>query len=309
MQAKLLKKFEENNTNINLYYVDYRDSLDESPGILEEIIQTWYTEEDVTDRRETWESIDYMINETFDDEERENLDDETIEDIRNYCYENDESNVLGDLIENTRGRLFLVDLDYNFSDPEDQENAIKEIKEFLDRLGIEETQETIDDIRDILAESRWWNAYAWLFLESKEIKNQFLGDYSKNIKIERLQLIIKDDVQWSWRYGEVRLSGDFTVSRKNILIDWSCGYSFEEIFWQKWEDLYSRYELTDEKENIEENEDIKTKKEDEKRREENYRKHGCGWSDCPKFDHHQTEYTNGVPAGNKCKICWRFFID
>lgn len=91
---------------VDLYYVDYRDSID-SPKDQQQILKQWYLDDDVCQYRDDCieDTIRDIISNIFSSEEMEYIKSEEWNDVRytvrDWCYDNDSSNPLKDLCRNT----------------------------------------------------------------------------------------------------------------------------------------------------------------------------------------------------------------
>jgi len=275
-KKKILAKLEAE-APFNLYYVDYRDSLAEHPDKINEILANGYVEE-------------------FSQE------------ITDFIYENDESDPEKDLVRNTGDRLFMVDLNYHFSDLDyvNEDDRKLEAKEFLKKIGAEESEKNINKVIALRGNAPYGGtAYAMLYTGLSD----FYLEKKQSIILDDIVLAIINTSNGSWWYMDdgSYIDCDITVSRNNIFDDYSIHYGLQEIFWDTPE-LCSSYNFTDSKWTIEEWETAKSI-ENEKKWAEQYAKTGCAGYGCPKYKYHTTEYRNDIPAGSKCIHCGRFYID
>lgn len=87
---------------VDLYYVDYRDTLRDIPEAITQVMECWYYD-CLLDNRYIWDWIDYIINNIFNEEEREYINEnyELYQSIMDRIYDNDKSDPLKDLCKNT----------------------------------------------------------------------------------------------------------------------------------------------------------------------------------------------------------------
>src|SRR5690606_38335379 len=102
----------------SLYYVDYRDSLDDSLDELDRAIKEGSYEpiDDLIFDWDVWPNVKYYMDEIksdlskdFEDEEVEQIMEEYDDEIRDWIYEKDNSTPIQDLLRNTRKRAILYD--------------------------------------------------------------------------------------------------------------------------------------------------------------------------------------------------------
>lgn len=309
---EMLERFKKENPSLDLYYVDYNDNLNESPEIIQSIIQTWYDRDsEVLDFRDINETIQNLIMEFFNDEEQDFIrnNDDLWQDIHDYCRDNDTSNPLKDLVYNTSNQLILADLDFFFDYSSAREDRHETIKEFLKRIWQPtDNKKLIEEIDNILVDC-WYGWHAYILIQNNW--DEFLYKKEENISFTKdVSLCIINTTLWAWRYWEVSFPNEIIISRKNLSMDSMERYWVCEVFWSMNEDMDSNYELTNNKVTIEFESEAIAKQEQEAKRKEQYNKTWCAWVWCSNFSYHTTQYQNSPwSCGNKCIHCWRLYID
>jgi len=301
---------------IDLYYIDYRDSLDEDIDTIMELVRDGYSQkldESMTDYdlSHTWDEIEKnYLRELGDDVDE--ISDELRDYIRDWCYENDTSNYQKDLLKNTRSQLFFID-----TGVEAYENS-ENLGELVRKFGMRDekkihaikwiTREQMyhsnisfyfhADVSDII-EALHRNDDEYITIDGAMIANVTRGNGSNWVSDDNVfQLVIPKkcfianvyhDAEAGTGYGWHDICGDWnrdecsigTSKKKHIK-----GYSYIEG-----ETSYTTL------------------------RERGYVK---AWNDgkgvCTRGDmnikrHKTTEYVNEYPCGTHCKECGNFWID
>ena len=101
---------------ITMRYVDYRDSLDDNPKVMQAIIEgdIDYINEQIDSRRDDSDTIREAMNACFTKEEREDQD--IRDEVSERCRNHDDEDPMDQLIKNTGSVLAYYDTGITFSD-------------------------------------------------------------------------------------------------------------------------------------------------------------------------------------------------
>lgn len=297
---------------VELTYVDYRDCIEDCKQ-QDEIVKTGYLDS-VDDRYDKYESIEYIIKEVFTDEEQGYIrdDDELKQSIVDWCYDNDTSNPMKQLIKNTWKVLMFYDLDYYVDEcltTEEVDEQVKWIQKFLKVKDDKAIRECV------LNASYWWEL---CILFDWDLEDFYWEKDWKYICFDNATIGIIHRGNGSWDFEKTQLDLCLPFDRKRIYVDKAYKYSVSEIFglrivdddWYNfWNKLSkdTRYTKIKMKQSEEETKLDKARKQEEFFEAE-YRKWICHFED-EKFGRHTTVYVNEYPCWNRCTKCWRFFID
>jgi hypothetical protein len=327
---KLLKKLKDNCKSIDLVYVDYNSSFNDDLKSLNGILKG--DDEEFFDNNMDWladsehEQMQYTIDEVFTEEEKEQImeDDDLHEEIRNYLYSIDSSNVIKDLMKNTGNKFFFYDLgieleelyhrepfnDYNVGDDEIQK-TVNGVCKFL-KIKNEDDKKSI---RMMYEQAGNGNLVIFFSADVGEVYEEMKKDGNKITFIDPTFCIMDrengsgDDVmikgKFSFSFDKTRLNLDEGVGGYSYSGD-VCGLvggSYPNDFTITTDKRIKNPNEKEEKTKIEQyNENIK--KWDKEKKETGK----CSCFD-PRYNSHNTEYINEFPARNQCKDCGRCFYD
>lgn len=302
----------ENPRGVELYYVDYRDELEED-SIIQEILEKWYDENgEIFDNWDTYDTIECIIKEAFTEEEYEVIRNSDVlsDAARDRCRDNDQSEPMKDLIRHTSDQLCLVDLDFHFDDYTGmtEDERIDVCKGFLIHIWEEITEKNVKQVHSIYLEAYYGGtAYAMINADLSD----FYGDSSNSISLSDLKLGIIDTYNGSGDYGDVDISKPIVRSRKSIVLDSTIPYWVGSIFGRtEWSDGYKIVDAVVEEDSVSCLLQIKKDIEEEKQRAKDYAKNKCAWFSCHKTQYHETYYQNEwMSCGHKCKHCHRLWLD
>ena len=221
--AALIKKLDSRYT---LSYVDYRDSLDEkehdklvldcikdnSLQPLDEAAFEWYMDAEP-------EAVRQIIEETFDEEEREEIeeDDDLREMIEEAIRDRDDSNVAKDLARNTGSRYFFIPLGMEIDGREyGGESTEKAAKKIAKKAGIQYADHEAA-LLELVENAYYGGTLGVLFRADSFI---FITEgYYKKINIEGGQLAIIDYGNGSGHDVHIKETLTVPFDRENIGIE------------------------------------------------------------------------------------------
>jgi hypothetical protein len=300
---------------LDLYYVDYRDSLDDNPKIMMQLVRDGYSE------KLDESMLDYDNSYTFDEIEKnylasledvDEISDDLREYIRDWCYEHDTSDYQKDLLRNTGAQLFFID-----TGVEVYENN-KNLSAIIKKFG-KQDERKISAIKWLGNEQMYHSTIAFYFhadpsdiidalhrqegdyiaIDGAMIANVTRGNGSNWVHDDNIfQLVIpkkafianvyKDDeagtgygwhsICGDWNRDECRVTSQTTKTIK--------GYSY-----------------------IEGETSLTTIKEQEYTKTWDSGRGKCTLGDMNITRHKTTEYINEYPCGTHCKECGNFWID
>lgn len=291
---------------VNLYYVDYRDDLNNQMDAVQQAIRTgeYYP---MTERMDDWfenneSDFDYwmgmrekMQKDGLASEEIESVEEDALEWIRDH----DISNPIKDLIRNTGKITVFYSLGRYLSGDEDT------IYTELIRIGVDEKNaQTIASNAFDGGDLRiYFSAGIDELIEAKGKYIVFDGGFSVGV--------INYHVGSGWYEDVVLKDLKLEFKRENLIVSNEEKWGLEEIFgqyanWCESDEVKFTDDETDGKE-VEESEASKYIEQTRKWAED--ARNGKCHIDDPDFGHHIMVYENDYPCGWRCKRCGRFVID
>jgi hypothetical protein len=278
---------------------------------------------------ETWlddyyfESIRYILNEVFTEEELIELRDvELIFEIEDYLREiNTSKDITVQLIKNTSSRFFYYDLNFDVEEAfadcgmwktalNNEERQAKKIARHL-RIDYKKNKEAL---LELVANASYGGSLCILFeaepfdlMESETLKHNVIefcgGSY---------ELCVMNRANGSGH--SISFNEDLKVAftRDNLHDDeGSEGYSFSGDVCGLCKQGNAEFRfLTDGRfKKIKTNEEAEEFRLKEKHYQEVFDKGGCSAGDMNSARHRNIEYINNFPCGNKCKDCGTFWVD
>ena len=312
----------------DLVYVDYRESLDNSYQEVQDSIQNgcWSYVDDVIDFVDSqWEGIKYVMKELKSDLENY-WDEDTVDialdkyddEIRDYCYDHDESDPIKDLIRNTSDMVMFYDTGYEVGGDSWQWKPAKmRLERYLlkKHLGIVNTTMYDDRIEIMLAQASYGGQLVVYF--HGDIENLIFEKGKFNtVRFRDAHIAVIDT------FGG---SGDSTHLNKS---EFSLPFDAERIFVDKTIKYNYTYSVCgmssdwcQETDMILENTDMELKelptsdlaaiqgRDKAFAAKWNNGRGECSFGDMDIRRHKNTPYRNDYPCGNKCTYCGTFWID
>lgn len=315
----------------SLYYVDYRDSLDEHLELLEKCIQDQsyeplYSEIDDWYSESPSYAFEYLDKELKDDIERKfDVDEETADEIyeqyedeiRDEYYNRDDSNVTKDLLSNTGKLVMFFDTGYevesdswSWSDAQVRHERIC-IKKHLGIMS--QCTEQDDHEIDMMIRQASYGGQLVIYFNA-ELDDVICRDGKpRNIRFNNPHLAIIDQYNGSGDnchincldvvlpFEPTRLNLEtakynYTYSVCGMSSDWCSQTGFE-------------IELREEPLPEVEKSTIQLQKERDAKYAEIYKQGKCSFGDMDYTRHRNKTYINNFPCGNKCLDCGTFWID
>lgn len=247
----------ENGDSVELQYVDYDDSFNESPEIIKNIIDGDYSHvyEIIEDWYDSYWSISYIVDETFTGEELDEIQSSWLERVAiDWCYDHNVSTPIKQLIKNTSPIHGRLEWHSNYESwVRDDEDSL-----YLDQL-LWQLEGKID--MDMLQDdwNNLWSDYAqFAFFGDINLMSFYNRDNRKS------KIIVKAGTPYwlintrvgscgliEWRLEEdividIDMHGDSIYDTWNLFLDNSDNwYGLNEIAWMS-EDFWSEWEFTTE---------------------------------------------------------------
>jgi flagellar biosynthesis chaperone FliJ len=304
-----------------LYYVDYRDTLENSLDKVQEAIHGKHEAiDDMFMDWDTFEAEKEILNQLkgkmtdefeIDDNEADKLIEKYEDDIKDEIRNRDESTPLKDIIRNTRDQVFFYDTGMHIDDyTNDLKERIKDCKRALKiaiknkdhdkwlsdmccnasyggRLVVyfKDSLDTWMNIPEDMNVIRFYNEVTVAIVNNG---NGSGGDtsiiHSFNLPFNRENLFLCRTVKYSYTYDVCGMSSDW------------CQKTNAELLKKKTKKKAEKSTVND---HIEK----------EKRLNETYKNGGCTSGDMNISRHRRTEYINNFPCGTLCHDCNTFWID
>lgn len=298
---------------VDLIYIDYRDNL--SAEQLQEVIKNGYME----DESWLWDSQYDTINEIIANYRKENdidtIEQEVIDEMRDWLTENDTSTPTKDLLKNTRNHLFYFETEDEFFVNPDEEDT-KKNDEVIKKYAKTEEQEK--EIHSTFNES-FYNANIsfYFYADALELYKAIHESKEKYIIIDGayLSTITRGNgSNWLGDKAVFKIAVEREELIKNMYSDEAKGngYGWRDIAGQSRYDEATLYSLDTPKEDtlIVEPETSEEQKR-ETRLQENWDKTKTCTRGDMNWNRHkgQKTYSNNYPCGSTCETCGTFWID
>lgn len=311
---------------VSLYYVDYRDDLDEHEDIQEECIRSnnmeklyekayeWYEEQENSNMH------DYL-EETRKNMEADNLAGEFEEhedEIRELIYDRNDSDPVKDLIRNSSVTNFFYSLGVEISGyltgcslrGESVAMACHKVRRAL-HLKKGQFDEKIEE----LVENATYGGELRIYFNAMfdRLISKAPGNDFKSIRFHRNVVVaIADSRNGSGHHVRIPLDITFPFRRENLFVDSQVHYSYaNEVCgmtndWcdsTKWETGMIPFTGSVRKSRMAEY------KKQEAAYEQTFRSGKCTFGDMNYKRHRDVRYSNEYPAGCRCPHCGTFWID
>lgn len=319
-----------------LYYVDYRDSLDEHLETFQECIDSG-NKDALYEKVDEWYSDDFEALESVENELKSDLAhkydleedevDELVQEhedfIRETIRERDDSDVLKDLLRNTSKQVFRYDLGYEISDTSfmplaERRALLRDIKRII---GIPYKNKQWDNTLDMMIMQASYGGNLCIFFRDN------VEDY----------LAVEEDVKFLEFSGEVHVaivdsyngSGDhceigtninkhsFKVpfNKNNLFLDKVTKYSYTydvcgmSSDWCEGTNVGFVRAKQRGRKRIVKDSSLNVHQQREKVLNAAWAKGKCSAGDMNMTRHRNVTYINNYPCGNKCSDCGTFWID
>jgi|ERR1035437_202562 hypothetical protein len=305
-----------------LSYVDRNDDLSNSLDKVQKAIHGDYEELDemTFDNWDTQDSEQEALSELndaiqskfgIDENEAQELIDEHEDNLKDKIRELDDSDVLKDLLRNTREQVFFYDTCVEVGEYDSFKDKIRIIKK---ALKIKQKDTTFDkNLEDLVNNASYGgrlviyfydNIAPYLNLDDKINKITFSGkinvalihngngsgfdvsmDYTLSLPFVKENLFLDKTVSYSYTYDVCGMSSDWCESTK---IKLEVGRKTKKVV---------------------EASVLNNHIEEEKRLDEVFKKGGCTFGDMKYSRHRDKVYINEFPCGTHCSSCKTFWID
>ena len=303
---------------VSLYYVDYRDSFDESMEQLQQCIHSG--EYDALDIDFGDDSRDYYIKELKSDLEREfDIDDASdilyqYEDkILNTLFDRDDSDVVGDLLRNTSDPVMFIETGYEV---ESESWSWSDARVRLERIMIKRKLGLIctgvdnQSLDDMIRQASYGGQLVVFFTyDAKAMIKQGNG----NATFRNGYIAIINTYNGSGDHCQV--SAEFTIpyNRERVFIDETIkyNYSFEVCGMDRRWCADADVTFSERAEPMPELEESSIARVIAQNAEYDrvYKSGSCSFGDMDIRRHRKSSYVNEYPCGNRCADCGTFWID
>lgn len=262
---------------VSIYYVDYRDDLEDSPEAIEELMKNW-SHDSLTYNRETGEVIWNLAKDVFTIEEmnriKESEGDEVWYAIRDWFYDNDKSNPLKDICNNTRPIPIRIPMYSNYDCINSMQIADLSYPDSYLADVIDTLEINPRDVYNLLIEdSRVSSQEPWPdipernpYISAKDVINELLDNYGDGLRTFVGLLDISDCVGkwigktitipkwnkwgffapwvWSWSGIDAVLLRDMTIelveiwAKKPSDVCWEVLNDIDKANWYNMSDVY-----------------------------------------------------------------------
>lgn len=314
---------------VSLYYVDYRDSLDNNMDLVQKCVaknNLIPLEESVYDWWDFPEG-EYLdeIRKKMTEDGLEDLFDENEDDIRQYIWDHDESTPVKDLLRNTGqvtcfysfGKDVCGHVDDWFGSyrGESEEVTAYKIRRFF---GVQKGSKEDAKIHDLVAQAYSGGDLRVYF--NADIEDLIAGDSYceakdkqdfRSIKLDGVVSIgVIDTCNGSGDFQEIEIHKSFPFNRDNLFISVTEHWGLEEIFGGDVIDTENvSFEMKSAKGKKAGTSKAKARMEQEEKYNETFRAGGCTHGDMDMRRHRDVYYDNNFPCGHHCPHCGTFWVD
>ncbi len=302
---------------VTMRYVDYNDSLSDSPDVMSAIIRGDhdYINEQIDRWYDDHDTISYVIKEVFTEEEQDQ--DDLYDIVSQRCRDHDNEDPMKQLIKNTNDPLAYYDTWYTFPDCDwlSWKEMLTECVNACRTLGIHTKYA-------IRLKSLYNNAYYWWSLVI--IINLDLGDlYSMwetpkyiNFGYTTVGIINFSNGSWDFeqKFDLSKRDIAFPYEPERLIIDDTEKYGIQDIFWcyrDIWWEAYFTNTIKKKttKWRLPLSSEAVARQKEEAEFKKVYREWWCSYYDADVSRHRKAFYRNDVPCWTKCPDCGRFRVD
>lgn len=317
-------------TYVSMYYVDYRDNLNESSELLQKCIERnnlFAISENIND---WW---DYPEQEYLNEIERQmeadgiDFDYDWIDEIRDALWAKDDSDPVEDLLRNTGGINMYYSLGVEIDGWHEafmctpwrgDSEAMAEYK-MRRALGIKKGEKAAEQIHNIVANASYGGEIRIYF--QTPLKDMLSTKYDENAKDYRtiyfkgtFAVALYDPLNGSGDYEEIELDLKVPFKRDNLAVSDSDRYSLEQCFgmfhdWLEHTDVPQMSFDGRKQKKSDKPSAAAQKRAKEAEYERVFKAGGCTLGDTDYRRHRDTYYDNNVPCGTHCPHCGQFWID
>lgn len=307
--------------SVSLYYVDYRENLDEHEELQEQCIRKnnmeklyetvfeWYHEQEAENLNKILNEIENKMSKEGKHEEFEEHSDE-IQDL--ICQRNN-ADPIDDLINNSSPTNMFYSLGMEIAEHNGKESSAMSYYKVRRALKLRKGQ--FDAQIEELVDNATYGGELRIYFNAKFnnlITNNNENDF-KTIRFHRDVIVaIADSHNGSGYHIDLPLDITLPFIRDNLFVDSQIHYSYaNEVCgmynnWcdsTEWETGSKPLKTSIRKSTMAEHQ------RQEKQYEKNFREGRCTFGDMNYKRHRNTFYINSFPCGNKCPHCGTFWID
>jgi len=319
--------------NIEFVYIDYSESFDDNPQLLQKIVSAGNTlpAEEYMDSDcfcdAQYDSIQEIMKQLKDDlETRFNLDENTIDELitqyddhlRDEIYSRDTSTPLIDMLRNTSHQTMFYDLDYEVPSGSYSWNELDiadELIKLREHLGI--TSADYDQqIRELLGEASYGGRLVvFFYADIVETLSNDEKDYSRAVFTDPCIAVV-DTCNGSG--ADIKLKGlkiTFPFNRENLFIDKYVKYNYTFAVCGMSSDWCSDTTAIFDYEPLPDNaasitiSPLNGRQKQEAEYDAIFRSGKCSPTDSDIKRHRKVVYENDFPCGQRCRDCGMFWID
>lgn len=312
---------------VTLYYVDYREGLDNMEEEIEKCIHdqtqdALFEKVDEAFQDSPSYAFEYLDKELKSDIERKyDLDEDEVnevfekykDDIRDIYYDRDDNTVMEDLWRNTGNMVMCYNTGYEMECDSwawDDKKINQEIKAMKKYLGIKDDSAN-NALRNIILDAGYGGELCICFSDNPKKYIELHLDL-KTIVFDNPMLAVIDRMNGSGSNYEVNSTIKLPFNPKNIILDSIHKYSYTNDICGMSRDWCDCTQVSFEKKKSRKKlGDSATAKqiEQEAKYQKIYDEGGCSFGDIRFERHRDTYYRNEYPCGTKCPHCGRFWID
>lgn len=307
---------------VNLYYVDYNSDLSNHANLLQDCV----SQNNLYPLSETiydwWDfPEDEYINQIQRDMENDDVEwnDDWIDEIKEWLWENDKSTPIDDLLRNTGEVMWFYSLGVCYGelwryDHYDDEQFEEDVKEICELLNIAPDSPQVEKIKSIRAESYYGGELRIYFkTELKKLLTEKEDDFSAIQFKGKFSVALIDRMNGSGYYEDVELDLTLEFDRSNLFHAKCEKYNIFEIFG------IDNSCIEDDEPKMLMEMPAETKEvapsfqgaylEAEAEYNRVFKAGGCTKGDMDITRHRHTTYRNSFPCGHICQDCGTFWID
>ena len=334
MKTKIKIKWEEVKElipkTVSLYYVDYRDNLDNSMDTIQECIHEgnmdsiyekvdeWYV--DGADTAHYREELRNDLQNRYDleDDEVDEIMEEFYDEISDTLYNRDDSDVVKDLLRNTAKQAMFYDTGYEMESEswcwteKEVKKERQNIKRHLCLKGLTDEQ---DKVLDMMIRQASYGGRLVIYFYDDVDDFIRIDESFKTISFKNPHIAIIDNYNGSGDHcyiGGVEIK--LPLIKENIFICKTTSYSYtHEVcgMYSNWcEGTIVQFKTKKlKRKGIIEESSLNDYLEREKKLNKVFNSGSCTAGDMKYERHRNMEYINNYPCGNRCGNCGTFFID
>lgn len=313
--------------SVELYYVDYRDDLDEHLDVVQECIQS---NEYQPLSEVCWEwfdnpNMDYYIDELksdliskydLDEEDADTIIQEEYDGIRELLWDRDSSTIEGDLLRNTGRHTMHYDTGY-YMDSESwnwaEKRVISEGRQIKKALGLKMSDTTWDEELHMMIRQSSYGGQLVVYFYDAVGDYIYIDESLNTIRFKNAHIAVINTYHGSG--DDCFLKGSefiLPLTKANIFIDKTIKYSYTHEVCGMSSDWCQNTKVSFE---VKKSKKVIAKSrthdhlETEAKFNKTYKAGSCTLGDSDINRHRDVSYINDYPCGNKCKDCGQFWID